>query len=148
MVFKKSFCSTAFRYFFQPNIQEDYVQRHKFQWAVCLPDTCQSEDVHKIVSNLLIPELNRHGMEGNVSIDPLLHTSNQNTYKYTAGFYLVWYVLLYTKWYLFGCNWYWTSVFDFPQCYVRGHFFACRSGYSVRSHLPEIQTQVRTRTYE
>uniref|UniRef100_A0A2S2R6Q5 Nose resistant to fluoxetine protein 6 n=1 Tax=Sipha flava TaxID=143950 RepID=A0A2S2R6Q5_9HEMI len=71
------------------NVQEDYIQRHKFQWAVCLPDTCESEDVQKIVSNVLIPELNRHGLEANVTIDPMLHTSNKNLYKYTAGFYIV-----------------------------------------------------------
>lgn len=75
----------------QHNIQEDYVQRHKFQWAVCLPDTCHYEDVQKIVSNVLIPEIKHYGMEANVTIDPLLHTSNRNTYKYTAGFYIVWY---------------------------------------------------------
>ncbi|XP_050058911.1 nose resistant to fluoxetine protein 6-like isoform X2 [Aphis gossypii] len=71
------------------NVQEAYVQRHKFQWGVCLPDTCQSEDVQKIVSNVLIPELNRHGLEGNVTIDPLLHTSKENVYKFTAGFFFV-----------------------------------------------------------
>ncbi|XP_060849044.1 nose resistant to fluoxetine protein 6-like [Rhopalosiphum padi] len=71
------------------NVQEAYVQRHRFQWAVCLPDTCQSEDVQKIVSNVLIPELNRHGLEGNVTIDPLLHTSKENVYKFTAGFFFV-----------------------------------------------------------
>lgn len=76
---------------FQHNIQEDYVQRHKFQWAVCLPDTCEHEDVQKIVNDALVPELNRQGMEGDVTIDPLLHTSSQNIYKYTAGFYLTWY---------------------------------------------------------
>ncbi|XP_025190639.1 nose resistant to fluoxetine protein 6-like isoform X2 [Melanaphis sacchari] len=71
------------------NVQEAYVQRHKFQWGVCLPDTCQSKDVQKIVSNVLIPELNRHGLEGNVTIDPLLHTSKENIYKFTAGFFFV-----------------------------------------------------------
>ncbi|CAI6362439.1 unnamed protein product [Macrosiphum euphorbiae] len=71
------------------NVQEAYVQRHKFQWAVCLPDTCQSEDVQKIVSNVLIPEMNRHGLEGDVTIDPLLHTSKENVYKFTVGFFFV-----------------------------------------------------------
>lgn len=69
----------------------DFIQKHKFQWAVCLPDTCNYEDVQKVVSNLLIPEINRYGMEANVTVDPLLHTSSRNTYKYTAGFYVVWY---------------------------------------------------------
>lgn len=71
------------------NIQEDYIQRHKFQWAVCLPANCHYNDVQQIMRNVLVPELNRHGFEANVTIDPLLHTSSQNTYKYTAGFYLV-----------------------------------------------------------
>ncbi|XP_050427218.1 nose resistant to fluoxetine protein 6-like [Adelges cooleyi] len=71
------------------NIQVEYVQRHRYQWAVCLPDTCKVEDVHNIVSNALLPELKRNGLEGNISVDPTLHTSKYTTYKYTAGFYLV-----------------------------------------------------------
>ncbi|XP_050519778.1 nose resistant to fluoxetine protein 6-like [Daktulosphaira vitifoliae] len=69
-------------------VQPDYIQRHHYQWAICLPNTCKPNDVQNIVTNTLIPQLKHYGMEGNVSVDPTLHTSKLTLREYTVGFYL------------------------------------------------------------
>ncbi|XP_050439063.1 uncharacterized protein LOC126844723 isoform X3 [Adelges cooleyi] len=64
-------------------------------WALCIPDSCNAQDVQISVEELLTPTFQRYNVSVKISVNPALYTSNRiSDAKHTDGYLIAFCLIL------------------------------------------------------